>query len=72
MSKKILDVENMFQYELEVFMYKFKKGVLPVNFNPYITSINKVHNNSTRFTETNYFFPKVNSLYDSKFISYLG
>ena len=72
MSKKILDVENMFQYELGVFMYKFKKGILPVNFNPYFTSINKIHNHSTRFSETNYFFPRVNSLYGSKSLSYLG
>ena len=28
-SKK-KDVENMFQYELGVFMYKFKKDILPV------------------------------------------
>ena len=39
------------------FMYKFKKGILPVNFNPYFTSINKIHNHSRRFSETNYFFP---------------
>ena len=36
MSKKILDVENMFQYKLGVFMYKFIKGKLPVNFNPFL------------------------------------
>ena len=50
-------------------MYKFKKGILPVDFNPYFTSINKIHNLSTRFSETNYFFPRVNSLYGSKSLS---
>ena len=47
-------------------MYKLKKGILPVNFNPYFTSTNKSHNHSTRFSETNNFFPRVNSLYGSK------
>ena len=53
-------------------MYKFKKGILPVNFSPYFTSINKIHNHSSRFSEKNYFYPRVNSLYCSKFLSYLG
>ena len=44
-------------------MQKFKKGVLPVNFKPYFTSINKIHNNSTRFSVKNYYFPRINSLY---------
>ena len=61
----------MFWYELGDFMYKFKKGMLPVNFNAYFTSINKINNQSTRFSETNYFFPRVNSLNSSKFLSYL-
>ena len=71
-AKKILDVENMFQYELGVFMHKFKRDILPINFKPYFTSINKIHNHSTRFSETNYYFPRVNSLYGSKSLSYLG
>ena len=49
-----------------------KKGILPVKFNPYFTSTNKIHNHSTRFSETNYFFPRVNSLYGSKSLSYFG
>ena len=53
-------------------MYKFKKGILTVNFYPYFTTINKVHKHSKRFSETNYFFPRVNSLYGSKSLSYLG
>ena len=34
-------------------------------------SINKIYNYSTRFSETNYYFPRI-SLYGSKSLSYLG
>ena len=29
-TKKILDIENMFKYDLGIFMHKFKKDILPV------------------------------------------
>ena len=35
-------------------------------------SVNKIHNHSTRFSETNYYFPRVNDFYGSKSLSYLG
>ena len=41
-------------------MYKLKKGILPVNFKPYFTSINKIHNHSKRFPEKNYYFRLIN------------
>ena len=53
-------------------MHKFKTDTLPVNFKPYFTRVNKIHNHSTRFSETNYYIPRVNSLYGSKTLSYLG
>ena len=71
-EKKILDVKNMFKYEVGVFMHKFKRDTLPVNFKPYFTNVNKMHNHLTRFAETNYFFPRVNSLFGLKTLSYLG
>ena len=40
-------------------MYKFKKGILPVNFKPYFVSTNKIHIHSTRFSVMNYYFPSV-------------
>ena len=30
-TKKILDIENMFKYDLGIFMHKFKKDILPVD-----------------------------------------
>ena len=53
-------------------MYKFKKGILWISFNPYYTSINKIFKHSTKFSETNNFFPRVNSLFGSKSLYYLG
>ena len=53
-------------------MYKFKKGILPDNLKPYLTSINKIHNHSMKLSVTNYYFLRVNSFYGSKFLSYLG
>ena len=53
-------------------MYKFKKGILPVNFKLNFTNINKIHNHSTRFSVKNYYFSRVYSLYGSKSLSYLG
>ena len=72
LQKKILDVENMFTYDLGVFMHKFKRDILPINFKPYFTNINKIHNHQTRFSETNYFFPRVNNFYGHKSLTYLG
>ena len=40
-----------------VFMQKFKKDSLSLNFKPYFTRVNKIHNHSTRFSETNYYIP---------------
>ena len=71
-EKKILNVENMFKYELGVFMHKFKRDSLPVNFKPYFTRVNTIHNHSTRFSEKNYYIPRVNSIYGCKTLSYLG
>ena len=62
----------MFKYELGVFMHKFKRDILPINFKPYFTNLNKMHNHLTIFSETNYFFLRVNSLYGLKTLSYLG
>ena len=55
-TKKILNVKNMFKYDLGVFMYKFRRNMLPVNFKPYYTEINKIHQHLTRFSAENYFF----------------
>ena len=60
------------KYELVAFLHKFKRGILPVIFKPYFSSTNKIHNHSTRFSATNNFFPKINCLYGSKSLSYLG
>ena len=53
-------------------MHKFKRDTLPVNLKHYFTRVNQIHNHSTRFSEINYYNPRVNSLYDSKTLSYLG
>ena len=53
-------------------MDKFKRDTLPVNFKPFFTWVNIIQNYSKRFSETNYYIPRVNSLYSSKTLSYLG
>ena len=53
-------------------MHKFKRDTLPVNLKHYFTRVNQIHNHSTRFSEINYYNPRVNSLYGSKTLSYLG
>ena len=45
----------MFKYDLGLFMYKFKRNMLPVNFKPCYTEINKMHQHLTRFSAENYF-----------------
>ena len=62
----------MFKYELGVFMHKFKRDTWPINFKPYFTRVNEIDNHSIRFSETNYYIPRVISLYGSKTLSYLG
>ena len=51
--QKKLDVKNMFQYDLPVLLYKFKKGKLSVNYNLYFISTKKISNYLTRVSETN-------------------
>ena len=36
-------------------MHKFKRDTLLVNFKPYFARVNKIHNQSTRFSETKYY-----------------
>ena len=52
-------------------MHKFKRDILPINFKPYFTNVNKIHNHLTRFLEKNYFIHRVNNFYDLKSLSYL-
>ena len=53
----------MLKYTLRVLMHKFKKDILPVNFKPYFTNVNKIHNHLKIFLETNYFVPRVDNQY---------
>ena len=57
-TKKILHIENMFNYDLGICMRKFKRNTLPFDFISYVTSVNKIHNLLKRFAEKNYSFPK--------------
>ena len=41
--KKKLSVENLFKYELEVFIFKFVNDFLPHNFKCYFKNINNIH-----------------------------
>ena len=59
----------MFKYKLGIFMQKFKRGILPVKFKPYFTSMNTIPNYSTIFSETNNYFPSVISIYGFKSLS---
>ena len=36
-------------------MHKFKRDTLLINFNPYFVRVNKIHSQSTRFSETKYY-----------------
>ena len=61
----------MFQYDQGTLMHKFKRDLLPISFKPCFTKVNEIHNNRTRFSETNYCFPRVKSHYGLKSLSYL-
>ena len=71
-TKKVLNVENLFKYELGVFMFKFINNILPINFRCYFKSINKVHSHSTRSSKTNFFLPRFNNKYGHKSLAYQG
>ena len=60
-TKKVLNVENLFKYELEVFMFEFVNNFLPVNFKCYFKCITKVHIYSTRSirSKNNFFLTKI-------------
>ena len=40
---------NLFQ---AIFIFKFKKKLLPANFNDYFRSVKNIYNYNTRFSET--------------------
>ena len=51
-TKKILDIENMFKYHFRIFMHRFKRDIVLGRSKPYFTNYYKI----TRFSETNCFF----------------
>ena len=53
-------------------MFKYINHFLPVNFNCYFKSINKVHSHSTRSSKTNFFLPRFNNKYGLQSLSYQG
>ena len=65
-TKKKLNIINMFNYDLEVLLYKCRRIMLPVNLKPSNTEINKINKYLTIFSVENYFFQRVNSFYGFK------
>ena len=39
----------MFKYDIEIYLHKLKRDILPVNFKPYFSNVNKICNRLTRF-----------------------
>ena len=67
----MLDIEIMLKYDLSIFMHKLKRIIQAVNFKPYLTNINKIHNHLTNFQKQTT-FPRVNSHYGLKSLPYFG
>ena len=68
----ILHIESLFKLELAKFMHQYSNGLLPINFKPYFTKANNVHNHNTRFSQNNFRFPKQNKNIGLKSLAYLG
>ena len=68
----ILKVQDMYRLELGKFMFKYKKGLLPINFINYFSESNKSHKYETRFSKDNYVIPQKNKSVGLTTLGYQG
>ena len=61
LKENVSKIKYKFKYDLGIFMHKFKRDILKVNYKPYLTSFIKIHYHLTRFSVKT-IFPRVNNL----------
>ena len=71
-ENKVLAIADMFQLELAKFMFSFKKGSLPLNFESYFKEIKLLHSYQTRSADSNFYIPRKLNRRGMHTISFMG
>ena len=70
---KILKLQDLFQLELALFMFKYKSNTLPLNLTNLFQNLDKIHNKGTRsISHGNYFLPQYTTTRLQRSIKYQG
>ena len=69
---KILKVSDLYQLNLEKFMYKYNADILPSSFNNLFSKLHCVHDHATRQVSGNYHHKCVRTDYGKKMLQYVG
>ena len=60
----IVKLHDLVSYQIAIFMYRFKNGLLPLVFNNCFTEVSEVHQYNTRFVaKQSYYLSKVRANY---------
>ena len=69
---KILKVSDLYQLNLEKFMYKYNAYILPSSFNNFFSKLHCVHDHGTRLVSGTYHRKRVGTDYGKNLLQYIG
>ena len=69
---KIFQVSDLYQLNLEKFMYKYNADILPSSFKNFFSKLHCVHDHATRQVSGNYNHKRVRTDYGKKILQYVG
>jgi len=70
---KILKVSDLYELNLEKFMYKYNADILPSSFNNFFSKLHCIHDHATRQQVSgNYHHKRVRTNYGKKMLQYIG
>ena len=70
---KILQVSDLYQLNLEKFMYKYNADILPSSFDKFFSKLYNIHDHDTRQQVSwNFYHKRVRTDYGKKMLQYVG
>ena len=69
---RILKVSDLYQLNLENFMYKYNADILPSSFDNFFSKLHCIHDHGTRQVSGNYHHKHVRTDYGKKMPQYVG
>ena len=68
---KILKVSDLYQLNLEKFMYKYNADILPSSFDNFFSKLYNIHDHGTRQVSRNFHHKRVRTDYGKKMLQYV-